>query len=113
MLHEAYVVGLMAWLDFERMDRALSSLVDDLPDGEAMTDEEQREELSKLDAEIDALRTEELLIESSLERGVDILRRSNADPPSVLGVRPKPAAPVVRPARMRRPPGPVEARAAE
>ena len=73
ILHEAWIVGLMAWLDFERMDRALSSLVDDLPDGEAMTDEEQTKALIDLDAEIDALqRTEESLIEAACARGIDV-----------------------------------------
>jgi hypothetical protein len=112
MLHEeAYVVGLMAWLAFERMDRALSSLVDDLPDGEAMTDEEQTKALAELEAEIDALeRTEESLIEAAFERGVDILRRSSVSPESVLGVRLiKPVA-APRPARRReRLPGPLAA----
>ena len=113
MLHEAYVVGLMAWLDFERMDRALSSLVDDLPDGEAMTDEAQAKALADLDAEIDALeRTEELLIEAAFERGVDILRRSSVSPESVLGVRLVKREAPARPARRQRP-APATARAAE
>ena len=98
MLHEAWIVGLMtAWLDFERMDRALCSLVDDLPDGEAMTDEEQTKALIDLDAEIDALeRTEEALIVAAFERGVDILRRSSVSPQAVLGVKLPAPKPVVR-----------------
>ena len=70
---------------------ALDSPVDDaLPDdSEAMTEAEQREELAKLDAEIDGLeRSEESLVVEAFSRGVDVLRRANASPcqPS-LGVR--------------------------
>jgi hypothetical protein len=110
MLHEAYVVGLMAWLDFERMDKALSSMVDALPDSEGITDEEQTKALIDLDAEIEALeRTEEALIEAAFERGVDILRRSSVSPESVLGVRLVKPVVAPRPARRQRLPGPVAA----
>ena len=116
ILHEAWIVGLMAWLDFEAMDRALSSMVDALPDDEAMTDDEQRQTLADLAAEIDALeRTEEDLITTALERGVDILRRSSVSPPCVLGVKLPAPKPVMRRERRQRLPGASaeEARAAE
>lgn len=113
-LREAYLVGMLAWLDPERMDRALNAMVDDLPDGEAMTDAERDEELAKLDAEIEGLqRNEESLIESAFAHGVDVLRRSNADPQCVLGVRLVKREAPARPSRRReRLAGPV-ARAAE
>ena len=101
ILHETWIVGLMAWIDPDRMAQRLEAEVDALPDDEAMTDDEQREALADLDAEIDALeRNEEALIEAALERGVDILRRSSVSPPCVLGV--KLPAPVARSRRERR-----------
>jgi hypothetical protein len=113
-LREAYVVGMLAWFDPERMDAAVDGLIDDLPDSESMTEAEHVEALAELDREIEALeRSEESLIVAAFERGVDVLRRSTADPQCVLGVRlpPKPVAPAR--ARRQRLAGPAEARAAE
>jgi hypothetical protein len=113
-LREAYVVGMLAWFDPERMDAAVDGLVDDLPDSESMTEAEHVEALAELDREIEGLeRVEEDLIASSFEHGLDILRRPNASPDAVLGVRlpPKPVAPAR--ARRQRLAGPAEARAAE
>ena len=84
---------LIAWLDPERMVARLDEKVDALPDGEAMSTEDQQKELAELAAEIDALgRQEEALIEAAFAGGVDILRRSGADPAAVLGVRLRVAA---------------------
>ena len=72
------------------MTEALDELVEAaLPDdGEAMTTEDQQKALAELNAEIEALgRAEENLIEAAFAGGVDILRRSAADPACVLGVR--------------------------
>jgi hypothetical protein len=106
-LHEAWVVGLIAWLDPERMDAALEAMVDDLPDSEAMDEAEQRKALAELDAEIEQLgRVEESLISDAFARGTDILRRSSASPECVLAVRiPKPVV-AARPSRRPRPGGP-------
>ncbi len=85
---EAWFAGLLAWLDPERMVERLDAMIDALPDGEAMTTEDQQKALAELNAEIEALgRQEEALIEGAFAGGVDILRRSGADPACVLGVR--------------------------
>ena len=114
----AWVAGLLAWI----YPGALMSQIDELIDaavpdnGAALTDDRRQAELARLDGEIDALeRVEENLISEAFERGgADILRRRNASPMAVLGVRlPKPLA-RERPVRLRhRLAGPAEARAAE
>ncbi len=101
-----WVGGLLATI----YPGAMSDLADRLldaavpHDGGSMTEAEQREELAKLDAEIERLgQVEECLIESAFARGTDILRRSGASPEAVLGVRaPKPVV-AARPARRPRP----------
>jgi hypothetical protein len=89
------------------MDAALEAMVDALPDSEAMNEDEQREALAELDAEIDALeRNEAALIEAAFDEGVDILRRPNADPACVLAVRHVKPVVAARPSRRPRPGGP-------
>jgi hypothetical protein len=88
--------------------------IEAVPDGGgSMTMDEQRQALDELNREIESLeRAEESLVCAAYERGVDVLRRSSADPQCVLGVRlpPKPVA--VRPARRQRLPGPVQSASA-
>ena len=86
----AWAAGVLCWLFPDEMTEALDELVEAaLPDdGEAMTTEDQQKALAELNAEIEALgRAEENLIEAAFAGGVDILRRSAADPACVLGVR--------------------------
>jgi hypothetical protein len=114
-LHSFVLCSLSAGL-FERSQfiEPLAKSPRSLGQAGSMTMDEQREELNKLDAEIEALgRSEESLVCAAFERGVDVLRRATADPACVLGVRlpPKPVA--ARPARRQRLAGPAEARAAE
>jgi hypothetical protein len=111
-LREAYLVGMLAWLDPEKMDAALSAMVDDLPDTGTMTADEQAKALADLDGELEELqRAEESLIEAAFADGVDVLRRAGAEPRCVLGLR---VVTEQRPARRPRPPGPfVEHQAAE
>ena len=113
-----WAAGVLCWLFPDEMTEALDELVDAaLPDdGEAMTTADQQKALAEIGAEIEALgRQEEALIEAAFAGGVDILRRSGADPACVLGVRLRVAERPVRPARRPRPahPGAVAAAAAD
>ena len=68
-----------------------------------MATADQQKELAELSAELEALeRQEEAMIELAFAQGVDILRRSGADPACVLGVRLRAVA-APRPARRLRP----------
>lgn len=100
-----YVAGMFAWLFPDQMIEALDELVDAaLPDdGSAMSADVQEKALKRLDAEIEQLgRVEEALIEAAFGHGVDVLRRSAADPACVLGLRLRMVALAERPSRRRR-----------
>lgn len=106
----AWVAGLIALVYpgamADEVDRLIDAAVPD--DAATMTEFEQQAELARLDTEIDALqRVEEALIEAAFSQNVDILRRPNASPDAVLGVRL--VKPAVAPRRERRPrlPGPL------
>jgi hypothetical protein len=87
-LSESFVGGLAAWLDPERFTQRLEAMVDALPEKGALSDSEQAKRLKALGAEIEALeRDEEALIERAYAQGLDILRRRNAHPSAVLGVK--------------------------
>ena len=86
------------------MVKRLDEMIDPLPDGEAMTTADQEKELASLTAELEVLeRQEEALIEAAFAHGVDILRRSGADPACVLGVRLRVAVTAPGPPGGRRP----------
>ena len=107
---ESYIAGLLCWLHPDAMVKRLDAMVDALPDGEAMTTEDQQKELAELAAEIEALgRQEEALIDAAFAGGVDILRRSGADPACVLGVRVRLRVAAARPPRRPRPAPPAAA----
>jgi hypothetical protein len=108
-----FVAGLLSWLFpdkmTERLDEMVAAEIDDMA---AMASDEQERELARLDGEIEALgRQKEALIEAAFARGVDVLRRANASPQAVLGVRLRPVV-AARPMRRPRPARPV-AEAAE
>jgi hypothetical protein len=104
-LSPRFVAGLLCWLFPDAMSERLDAELDqEVAAAAAMATDEQERELSRLEAEIEALgRQEEALIEAAFARGVDILRRGRADPACVLGVRARLAAPVSRHVRQPRP----------
>jgi hypothetical protein len=105
-----FVAGLLSWLLPEAMDKALGAEVERaVNDAAAKAADEQEVELRRLGDAIEELQpVEEALISQAFDCGVDILRRPNADPPCVLGVRV-----ATRPARRPRPPGPFIEQSAE
>ncbi len=69
----------------------------EVDDAAAMASDEQERELARLEACLEALgRQEEALISLAFDNGVDILRRSAANPACVLGLRARVAAPAAR-----------------
>jgi hypothetical protein len=97
-LSPGYLAGMLAWLDGDRLIAKLDEMIDAaIDDTDALTSEQQAQELAELSAQIEVLgRQEEALIEAAFAQGVDVLRRARADPACVLGVRARIAAPVAR-----------------
>jgi hypothetical protein len=96
-IHEGFIAQTLAWLAGGTMIERLEGMVDAMPERGALSDPEQTQRLAALGSEIEALeRDEEALIEAAFADGLDILRRRNASPGAVLGVRVAAAAAVQR-----------------
>lgn len=81
-------VSVMAWLFPDAMTTRLQAEIDALPEPAlALSAREKAERSAELISNLLHLeRQEEALIERTLGDGLDVLRRSNADPAAVLGV---------------------------
>jgi hypothetical protein len=79
----------LAWLHTDAMVAALEREIDALPQHpDALTPAQKTRRLSELRDRLDVLeRREEGLVELAQERGIDLLRRPQADPAAVLGLR--------------------------
>jgi hypothetical protein len=81
--------AFFCWLDPEKATAKISGLIDALPTPQgAMTTAEKAETVAALTVKLDELeRVEESLIEAAALAQSEILRRPNASPAAVLGVR--------------------------
>ena len=81
------IVGLLAWLDPERLMERLEQEVDARFPGDGLSDSERSEKLAELEAELLAAeRREEAIIGMAREGGANVSRRAHADPRAVLNV---------------------------
>ena len=84
-----YIACMLAWLAPDVLTRRLESEIDAQPESQTalMSAQAQAQRVAELTATIDGLeRQEEALIEQAAAQGIEILRRSDAFPPCVLGV---------------------------
>jgi hypothetical protein len=85
---DSFIAGMAAWADPDGFAKRLEAMIEQLPDVGALSDAAHAKKLAELDGEIERLgRVEESLIEAAYSQGVDIVRRAQADPACVLGVR--------------------------
>jgi hypothetical protein len=79
----------LAWADPDRFAQRLEDEIDAMPDAPlALSKTAQAKRLAELSDELDGLeRKEEALVASAALAGQDILRRADASPAAVLGVR--------------------------
>lgn len=84
-----FIAQALAWLDEEGMVKRLEAEIDLMPDAPlALSKTAQGKRLSELTAELDGLeRREEALVASAALAGQDVLRRPDASPSAVLGVK--------------------------
>jgi len=83
------VSELLAWLDPERFEKRIVEEIAAMPEPTlVLTDDEKAKMVAETSEELDRLeRVEEALIEQAHAQGQEILRRDNASPLAVLGVR--------------------------
>jgi hypothetical protein len=84
----AFVAGMLAWLDPEGFTQRLEAEIDALPDVFSLSSSAKEKRLAEIAAARDRLeREEEALVASAALAGQDVLRRADASPAAVLGVR--------------------------
>jgi hypothetical protein len=83
------IAGMLAWLDPEGFTQRLEAEIDAQPEPPlALSASAQKKRLAEIEAELDGLeRKEEALIGAAAKGGTDVLRRAEASPEAVLGVR--------------------------
>ena len=85
----ALLAATMAWVDPDRLAQRLEAEIDAMPEPPlALSKTAQAKRLAEVEAELDGLeRREEALIRQAALAGTDILRRPDASPAAVLGVK--------------------------
>jgi hypothetical protein len=83
------VPAMLCWLAPDLMKAKLFEMIDAVPDNQvSMSKEQKQERLVELDREIFALGLEEeAIIEAAAARDTHLMRRADADPKAVLGLR--------------------------
>ena len=82
------VPAMLCWFAPDLMKTKLFEMIDAVPDHLSMSKEQKDERLTELDREIFQLSLEEeAIIEAAAARDTHLLRRGDADPKAVLGLR--------------------------
>lgn len=83
------IIPVLAWFDREKLLARITAQINALPEPKlALSPDAKRERVASIKASIDAMeRQEEALINRAASEGVEILRRPNASPLAVLGIR--------------------------